>query len=612
MGTRRSWIDSAVAQRRLVLVGGHAILAAAAYLLAFLVRFDFAIPEYHWDWFLYTLPILLLFRLTVFAHYHFYDNLWSYVGLKDVLAITKAVVVGSFLFLATVLLFLGHGYPRGVFVLDLVFCGGMLTTARVAVRALQNRGTQGERALQKRAVIVGAGHTGEQLAIEIERNEELSYTVVGFADDDPRKQGGRIQGVKVLGTIEQLPDICREHEIDEILIAIPSATREDRMLIARACRLSQVVVRTVPKLTKLLTGSASITQLDKISPEDLIGRDAVQLDRNLLERELRGKRILVTGAGGSIGSALCHELAALHPEALILFERAESSLFFAEFRLNMRHPDLKVIPILGDILNRDKLDRVIREHRPEVIYHTAAYKHVPIAEVHPLEAIENNVLGTETLARAAIEGKVEKFVSISTDKAVNPVGVMGMTKRIGERILMGMDSPTTTFVVVRFGNVLGSDGSVIPLFQMQIDNGGPVTVTDPEASRYFMLPSEAAQLVLQAGAMGEGREIFFLNMGEPIRILDLAESMIRLSGYEPGMDMPIELVGLRPGERLHETLCTQVERLSMSTHEKIFRVQNGHGDHASFKREYERLRQLVADADADGAVECLKSIVEND
>jgi len=600
MGTRRSWIDSAVAQRRLVLVIGHAILAASAYLLD------------HWDWFLFTLPVLLLFRLAVFAHYHFYDNLWSYVGLKDVLAITKAVVVGSFFFLATVLLFLGHGYPRGVFVLDLLLCAAMLTSARVAVRALQNLGTQKGHTPLKRTVIVGAGHTGERLVLEIERKEELGYTVVGFVDDDPRKQGGRIQGIKVLGTIEQIPDICRDHEIDEILIAIPSASREERILMARACRLSEVVFRTVPQLTELLKGNASITQLDKMSPETLIGRDAVQLDRELLERELRGKRILVTGAGGSIGSALCQELAALSPEALILFERAESSLFFADLKLSMRHPDLNVIPILGDILNQDRLDWVIREYRPEVVYHVAAYKHVPITETHPLEAITNNIFGTETVARAAIRGKVKKFVSISTDKAVNPVGIMGMTKRIGECILMEMDDPITTFVVVRFGNVLGSDGSVIPLFQMQIDNGGPVTVTDPEATRFFMLPSEAAQLVLQAGAMGEGREIYFLNMGEPIRILDLAENMIRLSGYEPGTDMPIELVGLRPGERLHEELCTQSEMLSMSTHEKIFKVRNGHVDSVSFKNEYERLRQLVADANADGAVRCLKSMVEND
>ena len=595
-----------------MLVIGHAFLAAAAYLLAFLVRFDFAIPDYHWDWFLYTLPVLLLFRLTVFAHYHFYDNLWSYVGLKDVLAITKAVVVGSLFFLATVLLSLGHGYPRGVFVLDLVLCGAMLTGARVAVRALQNRGSQTERALRKRTVIIGAGNAGEILAREIERKEELGYTVVGFVDDDPRKQAGLIEGVRILGTIEQIPEICRDHKIDEILIAIPSATRQERILIARACRLSQVEFRTVPQLTELLMGSASIAQLDKMSPETLIGRDAVQLDRALLEQELRGKRILVTGAGGSIGSALCQELAALDPEALILFERAESSLFFAEFKLRMRHPDLNVVPILGDILNRDRVEQVIREYRPEIVYHTAAYKHVPITEDHPLEAITNNVFGTEILARAAIQGNVAKFVSISTDKAVNPVGVMGITKRIGECILMEMDNPTTTFVVVRFGNVLGSDGSVIPLFQMQIENGGPVTVTDPEATRFFMLPSEAAQLVLQAGAMGEGREIYFLNMGEPIRIMDLAENMIRLSGYEPGVDMPIELVGLRPGERLHETLCTQAEMLSMSTHEKIFRVRNGHVDSMSFKKEYEKLRQLVADANADEAVECLKSMIEKD
>jgi FlaA1/EpsC-like NDP-sugar epimerase len=602
-------IDSAVSRRRLVIATGYGLLAFVAYLLAFLVRFDFAIPSHQWYWFSLTVPFLLLFRLSVFAHYRFHDDLWSYVGMNDVIAITKAVVLGSVFFLATVLLFFGHGYPRGVFVLDLLLCIAMLTGARIAVRAVRDRRSRRGRDSKKRTVIVGAGHAGRMLALEVARSESLDYVVVGFADDDPRKQGGRIQGVEVLGTIEEIPDICRDNEIDEILIAIPSASRDQRILIARACRLSGVVFRTVPPLTELLKGRASIAELDTLSPEALIGRDAVQLDEELLDFELRGRPILVTGAGGSIGSALCRELATLEPEALILFERAESSLYFAELELKMRHPDLTVIPILGDILNREKVESVMQEYRPEIVYHVAAYKHVPMTEAHPLEAIENNVFGTEIMARAAIRAEVEKFVAISTDKAVNPVGIMGMTKRISECLLLEMDSSVTTFVVVRFGNVLGSDGSVLPLFQMQIDNGGPVTVTDPEASRFFMLPSEAAQLVLQAGAMGEGGEIYFLNMGEPIRILDLAENMIRMNGYEPGTDMPIELVGLRPGERLHEELFTQGEMLSLSAHEKVYRVGNGHLDAANFGRKYKTLKRLVADANVEGAVQCLKSMV---
>ena len=426
-----------------------------------------------------------------------------------------------------------------------------------------------------KALIVGAGNAGELLAREIGRAPELSYEVVGFVDDDPRKIGRRIHGFEVLGSIDQLALICRDNSVSEVLIAIPSASREQIRRIADTCKLGSVTFRSVPGIKELLQGKATIAQLNKVDPEVLIGRDVVRLDHELLERELRGKRIMVTGAGGSIGSALCRELAALEPELLVLFERAESSLYFAELKLRLQHPGLGVVPVLGDILDREKLDRTIEKYRPQIIYHAAAYKHVPLMEAHPVDAITNNVIGTKTVAEAGIEGGVEKFVFISSDKAVNPVGIMGMTKRVGECLLQSLNGGPTTFVAVRFGNVLGSDGSVFPLFEWQIEKGGPVTVTDADATRFFMLPSEAAQLVLQAGAMGKGGEIYLLEMGDPIRIMDLAENMIRLHGLEPGRDVPIETIGLRPGERLRETLFTQAEELLASGHEKILRVRNG-------------------------------------
>jgi FlaA1/EpsC-like NDP-sugar epimerase len=343
-----------------------------------------------------------------------------------------------------------------------------------------------------------------------------------------------------------------------------------------------------------------------VRPEGLLGREAVRLDFDRLREELRGRRILVTG--GSIGSELCRQLAAFEPGLLVLFERAESSLYFIHLELHSRHRKLQVVPVVGDILDRQKVEEVITAYAPEVIYHAAAYKHVPLMEAHPLEAIENNVFGTETVALAARRGGVKKFVLISTDKAVRPVGVMGMTKRVAECLLLSLDGGPTTFVAVRFGNVLGSDGSVPPLFRWQIAQGGPLTVTDPEATRYFMLLSEAAQLVLQAGAMGKGGEVFFLDKGEPIRILDLAENLVRLSGLEPGQDIPIQVVGLRPGERLREALVQEQEELLPTAHDKVFMVQNHRFDAEGFRQDLERLRRLVAARDREGAVEQLKAI----
>jgi FlaA1/EpsC-like NDP-sugar epimerase len=339
----------------------------------------------------------------------------------------------------------------------------------------------------------------------------------------------------------------------------------------------------------------------------LVGK-AVPLNRDQLRRELRGRRILVTGAAGSIGSALCRQLATFEPELLLLFDWEEKGLSFLDLELRRTYPSLMVIPILGNIQDRQKVEEVITAYAPEVIYHAAAYKYVPLMETHPLEAIENNVFGTETVAQAARRGGVKKFVLISTDKAVRPVGVMGMTKRVAECLLLSLDGGPTTFVAVRFGNVLGSDGSVLPLFRWQIAQGGPLTVTDPEATRYFMLLSEAAQLVLQAGAMGKGGEVFFLDMGEPVRILDLAENLVRLSGLEPDQDIPIQIVGLRPGERLREALVQEQEELLPTEHDKVLMVQNHRFDAEGFRRDLERLRCLVADRDRAGAVEHLKGM----
>lgn len=601
-------LERLVPYRRPAIVAVHVALVTVAYVLAFLLRFEFRLPASEWDRFLKTLPLLLLARIVAFACFHLYEGMWRYVSMRDIVAMLKGVTISSFLFFAAVLVIFGHGFPRSIFVLDWVFCLAMVGGVRLAIRAIRESSGGYRRVGGRRTLIVGAGDAGEMLIREINRNLTLNYEVVGFVDDDPQKQEGRIHRIEVVGTLEQLPGICQARAIQELLIAIPSASGEQRRRIIKRCREGGVPFKTVPALNELLQGKARIGQLQEVRPEDLLGREAVRLDLDRLRRELQGKRILVTGAAGSIGSELCRQLATFEPETLILFERAESSLYFVDLELRRQHPRLQVIPVVGDILDRRRIKEVIRAYTPDLLYHAAAYKHVPLMEEHPLEGILNNVFGTESVAVAAQEGGLKKFVLISTDKAVSPVGIMGMTKRVAECLIQVCNGGLTAFVAVRFGNVLGSDGSVLPLFQWQIARGGAVTVTDPEASRYFMLLSEAAQLVLQAGAMGKGGEVFFLDMGEPVKILDLAHNLVRLSGLEPGKDIPIEVIGLRPGERLNEALLMDGEELLPTEHEKVLMVWNQGFNRAPFAEDLEELRRLVAARDRKGAVSRLQAM----
>lgn len=594
--------------RRASIWAGYAALAAAAYLLAFLIRFDFELPGTQWDRFLVTLPALVGLRIVAFWWFKLDRSVWEYVSPRDMVPIFKAVATGSLCFVSVVLLLVGHGFPRGVLALDFVLCLFIVSGARLMVQVGLERRRHLDVGHRARVLVVGAGDAGEMLMREVERNDKLGYEIIGLVDDDVWKLHRRIRGVEVLGTVDRLPELCSQHQIEEVLIAIPSANREELGRIVEACRDCDVSFKTVPSLNDLIHGRAKISQLHKVTPEDLIERDLVSLDRELLEQETKGKRILVTGAGGSIGSALCQQLAGLEPELLVLFERAESALYFTEFKLRLQYPGLSVVSVLGDILDEDKVSAAMRDYSPNVVYHAAAYKHVPLMETHPIEGVTNNVVGTEVVAKAALEAGVDRFVFISSDKAVNPVGVMGMTKRVGECLLLSFDGGPTKFVAVRFGNVLGSDGSVFPLFQWQIEHGGPVTVTDPEASRFFMAPSEAAQLVLQAGAMGRGGEVYFLDMGEPVKIMDLAENMIRANGLEPGRDVSIQTVGLRPGERLHEELFMRGEELLRSDHDKIFRVKNGRFDPAGFQTDLQKLKSLVFEENTSEVVRHLKDM----
>lgn len=601
-------LESHFLYRRTLIFLVHVVLMTAAYLLAFLLRFEFSVPSWAWHLFLQTSPLLLLTRVAIFGWFHLYEGLWRYVSMRDIVTILKAGTLGSAIFSGVILIFWGEGFPRSVLFIDWILCLALVGGVRLALRAARESYQNNGRVGGKRTVIVGAGDAGEMLIREIERNLTLNYEVVGFLDDDPRKQGGRIHGIEVVGRTDDLPYLCRYLKVQEILVAIPSASEEQQRRIFERCRASGTPFKTIPPLNDLLQGKARIGQLQEVKPEDLLGRKAIRLDTDVLRRGLKGKSIMVTGAAGSIGSELCRQLAAFEPENIVLFDQAESALCFIYLEIKGAYPVLRLIPIVGDILDREKVNEVIQTYKPDIVYHAAAYKHVPLMEEQPFEAIKNNVLGTEVLACAAQRGGVGRFVLISTDKAVKPAGIMGMTKRIAEGVIQSLNGGSTTFVAVRFGNVLGSDGSVLPLFKWQIAKGGPVTVTDPDASRYFMLISEAAQLVLQAGAMGRGGEIFFLDMGEPVRIGDLAENLIRLSGFQPGKEIPIEVVGLRPGERLNEELVVDGEELLPTEHEKVFAAQNHRLDTAAFQQDLESLRRLVLARDRDGAVAQLKAM----
>lgn len=605
MSTMRSLSEAVLRHRRPLIVLAHGVLIAASLVLAFLFRFDFNVPTSEWQRAGEALLLLLAVRMAFFWYFKLYEGLWRYVSMSDILAILKATTLSEVLFVAAVLAFSGYGFPRSVFVIDWLLCIAFVAGARLSIRAFRESSKRYRVGVSRRALIVGAGDAGERLIRAIQQSLIHDYEIVGLIDDDPRRRRIRIHGVRVLGTVEHMSQVAKSVNAEEVLMALPSASLEEKRQIAHLASHSGLAVRTVPSMRELIDGKARIGELEKVTPEDLLDREPVTVDLERLRADLQGKTVLVTGAGGSIGSELCRQLAPFGPERLVMFERSESTLYLNQVELEQRHPDLNVVPVVGDILDRRQVEELFDAHRPDVVYHAAAYKHVPLMEHQPLAAIENNVFGTENLALAAQACGTSRFVFISTDKAVKPVGTMGRTKRVAEGLLLALEGGSTTFVAVRFGNVLGSDGSVVPLFRRQLSTGRPLTVTDPEATRYFMLMSEAAQLVLQAGAMGKGGQVFFLNMGEPVRIMDLAENLIRLSGLSPGRDVKVDTIGLRPGERLFEELASQREELLPSSHEDIFMASKIDFDAESYRNDLECLRELMAVRDRTGALEAL-------
>lgn len=550
----------------------HILLMGIANYAAFWLRFDGDLPDWAMDIFLHTLPILVAVRLLMFIPFRLYGTVWQYTSLWDLGNIVGATLSGSIVFFLVTRYGLGQtAYPRTVYLIDalllIVLTGGMRVARRVGYPSSSN----GD---MKRVLIYGAGDAGERLVRELRQNKAFGYQPVGFIDDNRRKTGQRIHGVKVVGTRAQLPGIMERVKPDTILIAMPSigatATRE----IAKALLAYNVSIKILPDLSVLLDGKSEVNQLRNLSVEDLLHRPRVDLDRSLTAALLKGKRVLVTGAGGSIGSELCRQIASYAPECLILFERYENGLYAIHSELGPRTAPPHIYPVIGDVTDADRLRSTMEAYQPQIVFHAAAHKHVPLMEYNPCEAVKNNIIGTRTVAALSEEFGVERFIMISTDKAVRPSSVMGATKRVAELIIQDMArTGKTNFITVRFGNVLGSNGSVVPHFLQQIKRGGPVTVTHPDVQRYFMLIPEAVELVLQAASLANPGAVYVLEMGEQVRLQDLARHLIRLSGFVPEQEIPICFTGLRPGEKLAEELVGPDETVMASPLKEILAVR---------------------------------------
>jgi len=557
-----------------------AAIVAASWWLAFELRFDHGLPLGYSRLFNRTILLVLAIKLIVFIAFGFYNRWWRYVSIRDMWAAARGVIVACLVADVTVYLVSPvHGFrlPRSIAATDLLLTLAFVAGSRLLARTVIERPGLTMVARGKEVVVIGAGDAGRLIVQEMQRSRMLNYTPIGFVDDDPRKRHTRIMGVRVLGTIDELPRVLREHRPDEVLIAMPSVSGEVRRRIVETAQQLRIVVKTLPGLYELITGEVGLAgQIRPVQVQDVLGREQVEVDFHEVAEYLEGQVVLVTGAGGSIGSELCRQIARVRPSRLILVDNAEGPLFEIERELVTERDFTAALPKLIDVKNRKALKReVFEKYKPTVVFHAAAYKHVAMLETHPLESVRNNVAGTRILVELAAEFGVERFVFISTDKAVNPKTVMGQSKALCEWIVESFGhrrDVSTRFVAVRFGNVLNSSGSVIPIFRKQIERGGPVTVTHPEMTRYFMTIPEAVSLVVQAGAIGGRGQVFVLDMGEPVKIVDLAQNMIRLSGRDPKTDIDITFVGVRPGEKLHEELWTDGEKVGPTSHPKILRA----------------------------------------
>lgn len=541
-------------------------------LISLLIRFDGYITSHYMHQMVDALPIMVISYIVMLLSMHLYTRIWRYAGMREMVAVLIATTLGAGLFYTGMYVF-DKSLPRSIYLISWILSTGVIGIGRMVLHyiAMRYGGKQSTDADMVNTLIIGAGDAGATIAREIERYHKRSRKVIGFIDDDESKFNRLMGGVRILGNRHDIPSIVKENKVKEIIIAMPSVTRNEIRKIMEICSPLKCKVNTLPGMYQLLDDEVLVSHLHPVSIEDLLERDEVRLDMDIVEHYIRDKVVLVTGAGGSIGSEICRQIMRVGPKQLLLLGHGENSIYLINQELKNIYKDGPIIPIIADIRDKQQLDQIFTQYNPQVVFHAAAHKHVPLMEIQPMAAVLNNIYGTRNVADVAGRHGVERFVMISTDKAVNPTSVMGATKRVAEKVIISMnDTYDTKYITVRFGNVLGSRGSVIPLFKKQIEAGGPVTVTDPEMTRYFMTIPEASQLVLQAGAMGKGGEVFLLDMGEPVKIIDLARNMIRLSGLEPDKDIHIKITGLRPGEKKYEELLTSEEGTNRTNHTKIF------------------------------------------
>jgi len=606
------------------------LLLTGSLFLAYLIRFDFHLPQPHSLLLYQILPFVLIAKIVCFYFFDLYRGMWRYTSIADLLNIIKASSVSTLLIICLILFSHSRfiGFPRSVFIMDWCFTVLLISGYRLCIRLYFERISNDKTlsiptrqvltmffkkmAETKRLLIIGAGNGGEKIYREIHNNDRLQYTVIGFLDDDLTKVGRKIHGVPVLGRIKDIIRITKKANADEALIAIPSATSEQMREILTHCRKSGVKFKTIPGIGELINGKITVNAIREVDYRDLLGRNVIRLDEDKIGSYLQGQCVMVTGAGGSIGSELCRQICSYKPDTIVMYERAESPLYEIELELKQDFGDIKTIPVLADIQDKEQLEKAFEAYRPQTVFHAAAYKHVPMLEMQPWKAIDNNIQGTANLIEITNKFTVERFVFVSTDKAVRPTNVMGASKRIAEMLIQsqnGCGLSQTKFMTVRFGNVVGSVGSVVPLFKKQIEKGGPVTVTHPDVSRFFMTIPEACQLILQAGTMGRGGEIFLFDMGTSIKIDDMARDLIRLSGFEPELDIKIEYVGLRPGEKLSEELIIEGEDVIPTSHEKIMVLKGMDCDLEILNGNIHNLIQIARDQKIETIKGKLKEIV---
>ena len=610
-----------------IVLGIDLLLLTASLFLAYLIRFDFDLPQQHSVLLYKMLPFVLIFKIISFYFFDLYRGMWRYTSIADLLNIIKASFVSTLCIVCLILF--SHtrfiGFPRSVFIMDWCFTILFISGYRLGIRVYFEHFSEDKTGLipiwktfnrkhvdSKRLLIIGAGNCGEKIYREIRDNARLHYNVLGFLDDDPAKVGKKIHGIPVLSYIRDISKIIKKTRADEALIAIPSTNSQQMRDIVEKCKESKIKFKTIPGMGELINGKVTINAIREVAYRDLLGREVIKLDEEQIGAYLQGQRVMVTGAGGSIGSELCRQICRFRPKSVILYERAESPLYEIELELKQNFDDVNVVILLADVQDKKQLEKAFETYKPQTVFHAAAYKHVPMLELQPWRAISNNIQGTLNMLEIANKFNVERFVFVSTDKAVRPANVMGASKRVAEMLVQsqnGCGLSKTRFMIVRFGNVVGSVGSVVPLFKKQIEKGGPVTVTHPEVTRFFMTIPEACQLILQAGAMGSGGEIFLLDMGTSIKIDDMARDLIRFSGFEPDVDIAIEYIGLRPGEKLYEELIIEGEDVVPTSHEKIMVLRGVECNLQLLNGKIDELAKMAEDQEAEKIKAKLQEIV---